>query len=226
MYFSWKNRRIVTKLAVWAAREGEASQFVYTLADAVTERVGSGQLQGPDTWGSVGLRRNAEPVEIDESDRRQWVYVCHPADDRGTFAGHPVDYKLVAPGAPVEGNRAFPDSVDQADGLLYIAASGQDADTLNEQALSALADMADPRDADRAPLHALLPPKGSHQPDPEGFRRRHDLPDRTTIRPAEHWNGDVAWNAFLDMADDLRPRLERALEEGRLPETKGEEGGA
>ncbi|MFB6351246.1 MAG: hypothetical protein ABEN55_08595 [Bradymonadaceae bacterium] len=228
MYYSWKKNRIITKLAVWATREGEASQFIYTLADAVTERVANGELEGPDEWESVGIRRNAEPVEIDEEDRRLWMYFCHPAGETGEFEGHPVDYKLLAPGAPVEGNRAYRSSVRDADGILWLAASGEDADAQNGRALTALAKFADPEDVDAPPeaafadpqappFHILLPPAGTDRPDPEVFRRRHNIPDRVRVRPAEPWKGDVAWREFLKLADALRPRLERAADDDRIP---------
>jgi len=218
MYFSWQKRRIITELAVWAARQGEASQFVYTLADAVTERVGAGELDAPGEPTGIGIRRNADPVEIDEEDRRLRMYFCHPTGDTGTFAGHPVDYKLLAPGAPVEGNRAFRSSVQDADGILLIAAGGDDADPRNADAVEALARFADLGDRDPpVPLHILLPPAGTDRLDPDAFRRRHELPDAATVRTAEPWRGDAAWSEFLELADATHPRLRAAADEGRLP---------
>ena len=116
--------------------------------------------------------------------------------------------------------------------LRAIAASGGEAELDNTQALAALAEMAGRGDdatlgaafgnAEDPPLHVLLPPTGTHQPDPEAFRRRHDLPDRAVVRSVESWKGDVAWEEFLDLADAVRPGLERAIEAGRIPRENNE----
>jgi hypothetical protein len=236
MYFRWKDRRIVTKVAVWAAREGGASQFLYTLADAVGARVASGELEEPDTGNAVGIPRNDEPIEIDESDRRFGMYFCRPTGDAAQFAGHPVDYKLLAPTAPVEGNRAFRTTVEGASAMLFLASSG--AEDANADALSVLADrvlddaklsasddtLASKLDTafggeDRPLLRVLLPPQGSDAPDPEAFRRRHHLPDRVTVESTRPWNADDAWHQFLALADSLEPAFERALRDGRIPDT-------
>jgi hypothetical protein len=235
MYFRWKDRRIVTKIAVWASREGGAAQFLYTLADAVGERVASEELEEPNTGHAVGLPRNDEPIEVDESDRRFAMYFCRPTGDAAEFDGHPVDYKLLAPEAPVEGNRAFRTTVEGVSGILFIASSGsKDA---NAGALRVLADrilelrdLSAPDDAlesklevafgrDEGPLlRVLLPPHGSDDPEPEAFRQRHHLPDRVVVESTRPWNADDAWHQFLALAESLEPAFERALEDGRIPD--------
>ena len=234
MYFRWKDRRIVVKIAVWSANEGEASQFLQTLADAVHERVELGELEGSQREKAVGIRRNAEPIEVDESERRFSLFFCHPEGDIGEFEGHPVDYKLVAPDGPVEGNRAYDETVEGISGVIFIAEGSAESVGRNETALRALAARTF-RDAgedsevsledvgllfgtDDAPgLRILLPPDGSKEADPEAFRGQLALPDVVEVEESRPWQANFAWRAFVRMAEQIRPRLRRAAERGAFP---------
>ncbi len=219
MYFRWKNRRIVAKIAVWGAREGAASQFLYTLADAVGERVAAGELEGARDPGAVGIPRNDDPLEVDEQDRRFTMYLCHPSSNScGEFADHPVDYKLLAPSAPVRANRAFRTALEGASAVLFLAADSPDPDETALRALRNRLSEIDHRGPhDNPHLRVLLPIRGADSPEPATFRRHHDFADHATITPARPWNADDAWRQFLALADSLRPAFAHALEVGRIP---------
>jgi len=215
VYYRWKSRRIVAKIAVWGAEEGTAPPFVHTLADAVTERVDAGELEPPAEEGAVGLPRNGEALSVDEQDRRFTMFLGHPSGATGVFRETPVDYKLVAPEAPVEGNRAFDSALHEASGLLFLA-SGQPAS--DARALEAVETRLP---SDRSPaelaVRVLLAPRGSETPDPADFRRTHDLPDGTPVAVARPWNADDVWETFVALTRQLQPLLEEACEKGTLP---------
>jgi len=216
MYYRWKDRRIVVKVAVWGAEEGTAAPFVHTLADAVAERVDAGELETPETEGAVGLPHNSQAVTVDETDRKFTMFLCHPSGEAGHFADTPVDYKLVAPEAPVSGNRAFESALRGASGLVLLASGDEGADFA---ALKAAAErFGDPDEGDPGcVLRVLLAPSGSDKPDPEAFERTHDLPAETVVSAARPWNADDAWREVLGLTDQIRPLLERASRDGALP---------
>lgn len=216
MYYRWKDRRIVVKIAVWGATEGTAAPFVHTLADAVADRVDDGELETPDAEGAVGLPHNSEAVTVDEADRKFTMFLCHPSEPAGRFAETPVDYKFVAPEAPVSGNRAYKSALRGATGLVLLASGDEAADAAALEAVAERFESLEEGDAGCA-LRVLLAPRGSETPDPEAFENTHDLPAETVVSAARTWGADDAWGEFLGLTDQIRPLLERASREGALP---------
>lgn len=215
MYFRWKDRRIVIKVAVWGAEEGLAAPFLHTLADAVAERVDNGSLDAPESEGAVGLSRNGEALSVDEEDRKFTLFLCHPSAATGTFRETPVDYKLVAPEAPVAENRAFDSVLRDASGVLFLPTGEPTADAAALEALSE--GLASAQNAVGCLVRVLLSPRGTEVPDPEEFRHRHDLPEGSEIELARTWTAGDAWSAFVDLTHQVRPLLERASDEQILP---------
>ena len=218
MYFRWKDNRIVVKIAVWAANEGRASQYLYTLADAVRALIQSGEIDESPEQGTVGIQRNDEPVSVEESDRRFVLYFCHPPGGEGQFEGTPVDFKLMAPTAPVEGNRAFSTVLDDASGVLFLA-DGSSDDGVNAPALEALFDGLSEKEygGEGPKLRVVLPPEGSARPEEEAFREGHGLEADVDVEVARPWNAEDAWETFVGLAASLKPKIRRAAEQGLIP---------
>ena len=234
MYYRWKDERIVVKIAVWGAEQGTASQFLHTLSDEVLERADAGEFPEPDPERAVGLRRNARPRDVDEEDRTFSVYVLHPPGESGEFEGTPVDFKFVAPVAPVEGNRAFTTAVSSATAAVFLADGGPDAASVNRPALRALVDRVAEAHGVAADgetplvetlfgpdgpldLRLLAAPTSSHRPDPDALRASLALPDDVDIRPTRPWNGPEALEEAMALAEDLMGRVRQARKDGVLP---------
>lgn len=220
MYFRWKDRRLVVEMAAWGAEEGVAPQVLHTLADATKGMIEQGDAEGPeDPEPAVGIPRNAEPVRVDEDDRRMTLYFWHPEGEAGYFDGIPIDYKLTAPEAPFEGNRAFRGAVQGASGILLF---GSDDSGRDRRAFEGLARAVEGLEGsrDEAPsltLHYVVPPES---PRAETSNRRVDVPDllpEPTVDVARPWDADDVWEAWYALAVELRPQLERAREAGRIP---------
>ncbi len=228
MYFRWKDRRIVVKFAFWGAVQGIAESMVAGLAQHVRKLVDQGEASPPHDEQTVGLARNADPVDIDEPDRDFSLYFCHPPGEIGTFDGLPVDYKCFAPRAPVEGNRAFREALEDASGVLLLADGNPETQSHNRTALQGFRRYASElasEDSHRASLGeegdrvVSVALRQRHEGiEPETCREHLALPDSIPVTPYAPDEPASIYEAFRTLARQIRPRLREARQQGRIPE--------
>lgn len=223
MYFRWKDRRLVVEMAAWGAEEGVAAQVLHTLADATKGMIDRGEAEEPaDADPAVGIPRNDEPVRVDEEDRQMTLYFWHPEGEIGYFDDVPVDYKLTGPEAPVDGNRAFRLAVEGASGVLLVGSDEPERDRRAFEGLERAleAGEAPVSDSPGGPfeLHYVVPPAsplaGATTP---SFDMPAGLPE-PQLAVARPWDAEDVWDVWCELAGRIEPRLERAKEQGRIPE--------
>jgi hypothetical protein len=236
MYYRWKDGRIIVKTTLWGAMEGDARQTLQHLAADVRSRTSGGETSQPETDGSVGITRNGPVQQVDEPDRKFSLFFCHLPGVRGEFRDHPVDYKCVAPHAPVQGNRAFDTALESTDGILMVVRPDDEGLDQARHAADDLVDRLGERhtladaSADRADdLAALFGPDGplslvvlmlgaDASAAASSVRESLGLPASVELvaqDPAEPL--DSASRAFEALVDGLVPHIKRAAERGRLP---------
>jgi hypothetical protein len=228
MYFRWKDRRIVVKLAVWCALEGMAESVVEGLSQHVRGLVDAGEASPPHDEQTVGLARNADPVRIDEPDRQFSLYFCDPPGELGRIEGTPIDYKCFVPRAPVEGNSAFEEALEDASGVLFWTSGGDEARSHNRTALRGLQVHLDEQtgtstswrrrigdDGDLAMRVAWHRRNGAC--DPGDVRDDLELPDSVPVEAHRLDHPPSVYEAFEALARQVRPQIELARQEGRLP---------
>lgn len=253
MHYRWKDGRIVLKIAIWGAMEGDARDILDRIAGRMRHLAATGEADSPMRGRAAGLQRNGDVTRVDEEDRRMSIFMAHPpADTEGSggpdpsnFDGHPVDYKCLAPHAPVEGNRAFDSAVRGADGVLLVVDARREKLDFARAAVDAMLrrmaarpDAADlieeSEDAGEAGLETFFGPDGAYglvtyvmrgaESDAtdvmngEELREALDLPANCPILEADPAApNDSALEAFLALAASLRPILERAEARNRIP---------
>ena len=236
MYFRWRDERIIVKTTIWGTMEGDGRQSLQHLAAAVRARASAHETPQPDAGPSTGITRNGAVQQVDEPDRKFSLFFCHLPGDRGAFRDHPVDYKCVAPHAPVRGNRAFDTALESTDGVLMILRGGADGIEKARHAADDLVRRLAERhslstDGSRASdMEALFGPGGpvaltillidadSTHHDVPSLQDALALPDSVDIvkqDPAEPLAS--AARAFGALTDALQPRLGQAADAGRLP---------
>jgi signal recognition particle receptor subunit beta len=241
MFFVWSQKRINVKLAYWGATDSGKTTAVHALAAEISER-------SPEEVGAVkavGMRRNAQPVEVDEPDTRFTTYFCHPPGDIGEYSGYPVHYQCKTVEQPLEGNLGVEKVLDGISGVVFVADASRQRQSANEEALrdlivrlsrrfdleaGATSSLVEQLFGDDGPLRLVLQVN------------KVDLDDAITVEPltadqvrrglmlpswvesietvATDSDGDGVYEAFEAMGKELRPLLEQAQQRGRIPAQK------
>lgn len=228
MYYRWKDGRVIVKTTIWGAVEDDARQTLQHLAAHVRAQTTALETSQPEADQSVGIVRNGPVRQIAEPDREFSLFFCHLPGDRSEFRGQPVDYKCVAPHAPVQGNRAFDTAVESTDGVLLVIDGSPDGLEKARHALDGLAERLSERYTDDpvelfgsdGPVSLVVldvaPPENTNEH--AGVRSSLGLPSSVHVIEQNHAEPlESAARAFYALTDAIAPRLEEAAESGRLP---------
>ena len=230
MFFVWSQKRINVKLAWWGPTGSGKTTSIHALAARLeqSDRPESGR-------SSLGLDRNAQPVEVDEPDVCFTTYFCHPPAELGEFGGYPVHYQCKTPEQPWEQNQGLERVLDGISGVVLVCDAARRRQSANEEALADLVARlaarfdvaAGSRSAkvsqlfgEQGPLRLALQVNRCDVDDAIGseqVRRALMLPDDIPVVETVATRGEGVWEAFEAMAHSLRPLLERAQERGRIP---------
>jgi hypothetical protein len=176
---------------------------------------------------------------VSRDERRFTLFVCHPPGRAGRFAGHPVDYKCLAPAGDEASRRG---AIQGVTGVIFVAGPAPEDDPDNQRALRDLVARLRARHdisggTTAAAASALFGAEGpvalvvarddgalegaAQAVDPEALRRALFLPESVPVCTGQA--RPVALEAFEAMARRLRPAMERALERGRIPRAEPQE---
>ena len=235
MFFVWSQKRINVKLAWWGAADSGKTHAIHALAAEMSRRSDQADVPERTSRKTLGMRRNAQPVEVDEPDTRFTTYFCHPPGDIGEFSGYPVHYQCKTPEQPLEENLALEKVLDGISGVVFVADATRERQRANEEALRELVGRLASRyefDAgstsalveqlfgDEGPLRLVLQ---VNKVDLDGaatgdeVRRGLMLPSWVEVAETVATDGEGVWETFGAMCEALRPLLQQAQERGRIP---------
>jgi signal recognition particle receptor subunit beta len=235
MFFVWSQKRINVKLAYWGPADSGKTTAVHALAGEVARRVDSADIPERASRQALGMRRNAQPVEIDESEVRFTTYFCHPPGAIGEFSGYPVHYQCKTVEQPLEGNLAVEKVLDGISGVVFVADASRERQAANEDALrdlvvrlsrryeveaGATSSLVEQLFGDDGPLRLVLQVNKSDVDaaiGAEQVRRGLMLPQWVEVVDSVATEGEGVYEAFEAMGDKLRPLLEQAQQRGRIP---------
>jgi signal recognition particle receptor subunit beta len=245
MFFVWSQKRINVKLAYWGSTNVGKTTAVHALAGQISQRAPEEAARAEaDGIGAVGMRRNVQPVEIDEPEVRFTTYFCHPPAEIGEFSGYPLHYQCKTAEQPLEGNDALEKVLDGICGVVLVADASPERQPANEEALRDLvARLSSRHDVTASATTSLVEQLfGTDGPlrlvlqvnkidldaaiDAGAVRRGLMLPDWVQVVATVATDGEGVYEAFEAIGEELRPLLEEAQDRGRIPagEEPGEHG--
>ncbi len=235
MFFVWSQKRVNVKLAWWGPTDSGKTASIHALAAQMRQRT-DGEEPERASRAQLGMRRNADPVEVDEPDTRFTTYFCHPPGEIGEFSGYPVHYQCKTPEQPLEGNLALDKVLDGISGVVFVADAARSRQAANEQSLrdlvarlaarfeveaGATSALVDQLFGEDGPLRLVLQVNKTDVDDAVGaqdVRRALMLPSWVEVVESVATAGDGVYEAFEAMGKALTPLLDAAQERGRIPQ--------
>ncbi|MFP4598783.1 MAG: hypothetical protein ACOC9J_00315 [Persicimonas sp.] len=235
MFFVWSQKRINVKIAFWGPPDSGKTTTIHALAGQIAARAEATDVAERPERAELGMRRNAQPVEVDEPDTRFTTYFCHPPGKVGEFAGYPVHYQYKTPEQPLEGNLALDKVLDGISAVVLVADAATERQRDNEAALRDLVDRLaerfnitpgtmsarlDQLFGDDGPLRLVLQVNKREVPDAasgDEVRRGLMLPEWVEVVETSAIEAEGVWETFEMAGEAIRPLLEAAKERGRIP---------